>query len=198
MGSGFKIGMLDLEIRGAGNLLGREQHGHMLTVGFDLYCKILEDEVDRLSKARGEEEKVVPVELSLGFEALIPEHYIEDVITKVEIYKRIADLRDKQALLLLMDELKERFGKPPEEVENLFILAGIRILAMACHLERIRKDRNSFILTPKKGWYLFEDLQDIRRKFKGRVFFRDNSMVLSEDKIYLLEFFLRELVSLKG
>lgn len=198
LGSGFKIAMLDLEIRGAGNLLGREQHGHMLTVGFDLYCKILEDEVNRLAREGGEESQRRGVELDLDLPAYLPDTYVGDVETKTEIYKKLASLGSTEELLLLLEEVRDRFGKLPSEAENLFRLGEVRLLAQASHLEKVRREKNTYILTPRKGWYTLEDLQRIRLKFKGRVFFRDRDMVLLENQLYLLEFFLKELAAMKG
>lgn len=201
LGSGFKIAMLDLEIRGAGNLLGKEQHGHMLSVGFDLYCKILEDEVARLSREEedGAGEEEAGIELDLAIEGHIPSGYIGEDVGKVEIYKRIADLDRREDLLDLIDEVTERFGPIPQAMENLFLLANIRILCVNTHIAGIRRENPHFILTLRSGRYSLELLQKIRLKFKGKVSFRDDAIVLKEEnKLYLLEHFLREVAGLLG
>ncbi len=127
LGSGFKIAMRDLEIRGAGNILGAEQHGHIAAVGFDLYCRLLEEAV---REARGEE-IVQPPEtvIELPVEAYIPASYIPDERQKVEIYRRIAGLTSEEELDELAGELLDRFGDMPPCVQNLLAVAGIKILA---------------------------------------------------------------------
>jgi transcription-repair coupling factor (superfamily II helicase) len=192
LGSGFKIAMLDLEIRGAGNLLGKEQHGHMVSVGFDLYCKILEDEVNRLADSQVEEDAAV--ELDLNIDGHLPGNYIGDDIVKVEIYKKIADVTAREELLGLIDEVTDRFGPIPTVAENLFLMANIRILAHDAFVTKIKKDGLNFIIYLKPGKYDLDHLQKIRQKFKGKVRFNEDSIVFAgESKLYLLEHFLKEL-----
>ncbi len=192
LGSGFKIAMLDLEIRGAGNLLGKEQHGHMVSVGFDLYCKILEDEVNRLANSTVEED--APVELDLNIDGHLPGNYIGDDIVKVEIYKKIADVTKREGLLSLIDEVTDRFGPIPKVAENLFLMANIRILAHEAFVTKIKKDGMNFNIFIKSGEYNLGELQKIRQKFKGKVIFNENSIIFfGECKLYLLEHFLKEL-----
>lgn len=127
LGSGFKIAMRDLEIRGAGNILGAEQHGHIAAVGFDLYSRLLEEAV---REAKGEEPpQVVETSIELPVEAYIPGAYISDTNQKVEVYKRLAGLISSSELSELGDELIDRFGDPPEPVLNLLAVAKVRILA---------------------------------------------------------------------
>ena len=127
LGSGFKIAMRDLEIRGAGNILGAEQHGHIAAVGFDLYSRLLEEAV---REARGEETpKVTETTIELPVEAFIPGTYISDTNQKVEIYKRLAGLTSASELPELEDELVDRFGDLPEPVQNLLAVAKVRTMA---------------------------------------------------------------------
>lgn len=192
LGSGFKIAMLDLEIRGAGNLLGSEQHGHMLSVGFDLYCKILEDEVKKLEDKVDIEDS--SVELDLNVNGYIPSSYIDGEVLKVEIYKKIADISDKEGILRLIDEVSTRFGPIPNELENLFLLANIKILAKKCYIKSIRKRNGDFILFLRNDFYSLEILQKFRVKFKGEVIFGDGTITLKlNNKLYLLEHYLKEL-----
>ncbi len=192
LGSGFKIAMLDLEIRGAGNLLGKEQHGHMVSVGFDLYCKILEDEVNRLANSTVEED--AQVELDLNIDGHLPSNYIGDDIVKVEIYKKIADVTKREDILSLIDEVTDRFGPIPAVAENLFLMANIRILAHEASVTKIKKDGLNFKVYIKPTAYSLEELQNIRLKFKGKVMFNEDSIVfVGEGKLYLLEHFLKEL-----
>ncbi|MDF9407714.1 transcription-repair coupling factor [Pelotomaculum isophthalicicum JI] len=135
LGSGFKIAMRDLEIRGAGNILGAEQHGHIAAVGFDLYCRLLEEAV---KEARGEKVTQAPeTTIELPVEAYIPDTYIPETGQKVEIYKRIAALAATADLSDFEDELVDRFGDPPAVVQNLLAVAKVRILAGRLKVKKI-------------------------------------------------------------
>ncbi|WP_110953642.1 transcription-repair coupling factor [Anaerosinus massiliensis] len=136
LGAGFKIAMRDLEIRGAGNLLGAQQHGHIATVGFEMYCRLLEEAVQGLKS--GEEKPIViePV-LELNVEAYLPGDYIEDAMHKIEVYQRIAAVRNQDHLQDLLDELIDRFGEPPEAVTNLLAVAEIKNTARTLGLQSI-------------------------------------------------------------
>ena len=134
LGAGFKIAMRDLEIRGAGNLLGPQQHGHIAGIGFAAYCEMLEQTIKRL---KGDKQQAIPEPepvLELPVEAYIPDDYIEDPRYKMELYRRMAELeyRDRDDL---MDEIIDRFGVPPVEVDTLWRVSALRSL---CRLLRIR------------------------------------------------------------
>ena len=139
LGSGVRIAMRDLEIRGAGNLLGAEQHGHMEAVGYELYCKMLREAV---SEAKGEPEKE---EFETGVELLvdahIPDRYIPDEGQKLDVYKRIAAIDTETEADQLLDELLDRFGDPPEAVQNLIAISEIRSLAHEAYITEIRESR---------------------------------------------------------
>lgn len=125
-GSGFKIALRDLEIRGAGNILGNEQHGHMMTVGYDLYCKLLDQTVKEL-KGLPIQQKVETL-LDIKVDAYIPDEYISDEKQKVEIYRRIASIQTSQNYSDVREELRDRFGRPAPPVANLLVLAYIKSL----------------------------------------------------------------------
>jgi transcription-repair coupling factor (superfamily II helicase) len=127
LGSGFKIALRDLEIRGAGNILGAEQHGHIVTVGYELYCKLLEDAVMALKGEKVEE--TVETRISLPVEAYLPDTYVPDSRQKVSIYKKLAGLKDQDALNELREELKDRYGAIPEPTEMLLNIAHIKQLS---------------------------------------------------------------------
>jgi transcription-repair coupling factor (superfamily II helicase) len=130
LGSGFKIAMRDLEIRGAGNLLGEEQSGHVAAVGFELYCEMLDDAVKALEGSAGDEgreEDWEPVRLDIPVDAYIPADYVPYEVAKIDIHRRIAATREPEQLAMLADELEDRFGEPPEPVENLMKLQEARI-----------------------------------------------------------------------
>ncbi|MDR3020120.1 MAG: transcription-repair coupling factor [Treponema sp.] len=126
LGSGFKIAMKDMEIRGAGNLLGREQSGIIYSVGFDLYVKLLEDAVRKLQDSNYEAETETLLELE--YSGFIPDSYIDSQQEKMEIYKMIAAVSDKDELERVYSELHERFGSMPDEAASLLALAEIRII----------------------------------------------------------------------
>ncbi|MFA7215439.1 MAG: transcription-repair coupling factor [Bacillota bacterium] len=123
-GAGFKIALRDLEIRGAGNILGHEQHGHMMTVGYDLYCKLLDQTVKELKGLPVEQR--VETQLDLKADAYIPDFYIPDEKQKVEIYRRIASIETFDDYLDVYDELCDRFGEPAGPVTNLLLISHIK------------------------------------------------------------------------
>ncbi len=125
LGAGFKIAMRDLEIRGAGNLLGSQQHGHIASVGFEMYCKLLEEAVEALRKDKPIEEKPEPV-IDLQAEAYIDGGYISDAMHKIELYQRIAAIRKNEEIRGLLDELIDRFGEPSNSIMNLLAVARIK------------------------------------------------------------------------
>ncbi|MDR0629037.1 MAG: transcription-repair coupling factor [Treponema sp.] len=126
LGSGFKIALKDMEIRGAGNLLGREQSGDIYSVGFDLYLRLLDDAVKRLEDAQYEAETETLLELE--YSGFIPDAYIDSPQEKMEVYKKIAAVREKDELEQVYGELLDRFGPLPEEAASLLALAEIRII----------------------------------------------------------------------
>ena len=127
LGSGFRIAMKDLEIRGAGNLLGAEQSGHISEVGFDLYVKLVASAVDEAKGQPWKDEAEVRIDLPL--KAFIPKTYIADENLRLEAYRRIASARDAEDLAAVRTELTDRYGTPmPEPVESLFELASLRRL----------------------------------------------------------------------
>ncbi|MDR2766915.1 MAG: transcription-repair coupling factor [Treponema sp.] len=137
LGSGFKIAMKDMEIRGAGNLLGREQSGDIYSVGFDLYLRLLDDAVHRLANEQYEEE--TETLLDLEYSGFIPDTWIDGLQEKMEVYKKIAAVRTREELDSLHAELADRFGPPPDEAESLLALAEIRIICRALSVAVLRE-----------------------------------------------------------
>lgn len=124
LGSGFKIAMKDLEIRGAGNVLGKSQHGHMAAVGYDLYCKMLNQAVNNLKGIKNEYEFETTVDMEV--DAFIPATYIKSEYQKLDIYKRIAALETREELSDMRDELSDRYGSVPSSAANLLMIALIK------------------------------------------------------------------------
>jgi transcription-repair coupling factor (superfamily II helicase) len=127
LGAGFKIAMRDLEIRGAGNLLGDEQSGHVAALGFELYMQMLDEAVREMAPDEGEGEAPEPVRLDVHVDAYIPSDYIPYEQAKVDVHRRIAGAREVAELQDLRRELADRFGEPPEPLENLITLQQARI-----------------------------------------------------------------------
>jgi transcription-repair coupling factor (superfamily II helicase) len=156
-GAGFHIAMRDLEIRGAGNLLGTEQHGHMMNIGYELYCKLVDDAVRALG---GEIVNPDREETSIEIEvpAYIPDSYISDEILKLQMYKKIAAIRDDEDEAEVIDELIDRFGELPSEVENLVKVSHIRAMAEKSGITRVHEEQKKIVfdfhekslLTPKR------------------------------------------------
>jgi len=144
LGSGYHIAMRDLEIRGAGNLLGEEQHGHMEAIGFDLYCRLLEETVLELKGGGGAAALEVRVDLRLP--AYLPDDWIGDAEQKMDLYRRLARLREGRDFARLQEELRDRYGPLPEEVANLLGIQRVRVLAAAVGVEEVRADRQGVSL----------------------------------------------------
>ncbi|MCH5303762.1 MAG: transcription-repair coupling factor [Ruminococcus sp.] len=164
-GSGFKIAMRDLELRGAGNILGAQQHGHMENVGYDMYLKLLAEAV---SEEKGEENISSEIEclIDVNIEAHIPESYIYNTSQRIEIYRRIADIRNREDCEDVRDELKDRFGKIPQAVEGLIEIALIRNIANSLGIYEIRQNETSILLYVKN--IKSEAVSDILVKLKGQ------------------------------
>ncbi len=143
-GSGQKIAMRDLEIRGAGSILGGEQHGHMESVGFDLYFKMLADAVNEEKGIESHEDLICTVDLNIS--AHIPESYISALPARLGMYRRIADIRDDGDVEDVVDELCDRFGEPPKSVMGLINVALLRSKASRCGITEITSTPNTAVL----------------------------------------------------
>ena len=137
LGSGIKIAMRDLEIRGAGNLLGESQSGHMEAVGYDLYCKMLNEAVRQLKG--GPEAETFTTLIDLNVDAYIPEYYIKNEYQKLDIYKRIAAIESEEELEDMTEELIDRFGDIPKKVQQLLVIASLKSLAHSVYVTAIEQ-----------------------------------------------------------
>ncbi|MCD8106281.1 MAG: transcription-repair coupling factor [Lachnospiraceae bacterium] len=171
LGSGIRIAMRDLEIRGAGNLLGSEQHGHMEAVGYDLYCKLLNEAVQ---EAKGEE---IPREsfettIDLDIDAFIPDRYIRNEAQKLDIYKRIAAIRTEEEHDDMLEELIDRFGEPPRSVQNLLAVARLRALAHDAWIcEIAQKEKEIRLVMYEKAQIDALKITPLLREYKGSLKF---------------------------
>jgi transcription-repair coupling factor (superfamily II helicase) len=137
LGAGFRIAALDLELRGAGNMLGRQQHGHIESIGFDLYCQMLERAV---SKLKGEEAAPeLRTTLSLGFDVRIPENYIASENLRLRTYKRVSSITTDEEKQDVRKELEDRFGKPPQSVDNLLEYAVLKSMSERLRISAIER-----------------------------------------------------------
>ena len=139
LGAGFRIAALDLELRGAGNLLGGEQHGHIDAVGFDLYCRLLDETVSELET--GEAPAALRANLNLRIELRIPEEFIPDMNQRMSIYKRASSARDRETLERLQDETRDRYGPLPERLLQFFEYGRLQVLANDVGLSGIERER---------------------------------------------------------
>ena len=167
LGSGIKIAMRDLEIRGAGNVLGAEQHGHMEAVGYDLYCKMLNQAVLALKGETLEEDSYETV-VECDIDAYIPGRYIKNEYQKLDIYKRISAIETEEEYMDMQDELMDRFGDIPHSVENLLKIAAIRALAHRAYVTEVVINRQEVRLTMhQKAKLQVEKIPDLVRSYKG-------------------------------
>ncbi len=144
LGSGYHIAMRDLEIRGSGNLLGQEQSGHMEAIGFDLYCRLLEETVEELRHGRGV--ALVDVKIDLRVPAYLPDDYVGDPQLKMDLYRRLARLRGPEHADRLRDEFRDRYGPLPIPVENLLGVHRVRVLASRNGVSEVRATRDALDL----------------------------------------------------
>lgn len=167
-GSGFKIALRDLEIRGAGNILGPEQHGFIISVGFDLYCQLLEETVRELKGEKVVSEPEPNIELAI--DAYIPDSYIGDPKQKIEAYQSVMAVRQPRDAYDLAEELQDRYGAMPRPVEHLLALARLKALCQAAGVTSIQqqRDRVTLKLQPGKAWPA-DAVATLQRRYRNRV-----------------------------
>ena len=206
LGSGFKIAMRDLEIRGAGNLLGAKQHGHMQAVGYDLYCKMLNEAVKNLKGISTAEDFATSVDLDV--DAFIPPAYIVNEVQKLDIYKRIAGVENQSECDDMKEELLDRFGEVPTAVENLLRIALLRVRAHKLYVTEL-KGRNGEIrfvlkqdadIRPERIPVLLKKHDKLAFNAKGTPFFLfryKKCGMVERDAQMLLEFTENLLISME-
>ncbi len=183
LGSGFKIAMRDLEIRGAGNLLGAEQHGHMEAVGYDLYCKMLNEAVKHLKGEMSEDTYTTTIDLNL--DAYIPDTYIPNEYQKLDIYKRIAAIETEEEKEDMVEELIDRFGDIPKKVETLLEVASAKAFAHQLYVTSIEQKGETYTFTMyEKAKVKPERISPLLLEFREELSFRaDVSAFVYQKKI---------------
>ena len=167
-GSGFKIAMRDLEIRGAGSLLGEIQHGHLEQVGYDTYCNLLDEVVREIQG-----EVVTPeidVQIDLDATCYIPDTYISDSSQKIEMYQEIALCKNEEDIQNVIDEMIDRFGNMPKEIENLIEIARIKILCKKLNISKVQGKRNFVVFIFEPG-EINIDVNELAKRYKNRIKF---------------------------
>lgn len=171
LGSGFKIAMRDLEIRGAGNMMGSSQHGHMSVVGYDLYCRMLEDSV---SKIKGEiVEEPIETTVDIKIDAFIPEDYIKDETQKIEVYKKIASIESKEEMDDVIEELEDRFSNIPKSLYNLINIAYTKCTAKSLGIIEMKEVKNEVIIEFKSNKKFSHKLfTELMKEYKNDIQFK--------------------------
>jgi len=179
LGSGFKIALRDLEIRGAGNMMGSAQHGHMASVGYDLYCRMLEDTIKHIKGDTQEEKVETTVELKL--DAYIPGTYIQNETQKIEVYKKIAAISCKEDMMEIEEEIEDRFSNIPLCVYNLMEISYIRSISGIIGIEEVREKNDEVLLKFDSPSRLSEKLlSGINKKYRNLLKFKTaNKPILS-------------------
>ena len=201
LGAGFKIAMRDLEIRGAGNLLGAQQHGHIASVGFEMYCQLLNEAVKKLQQVPVDEVEPDPT-ISLKVEAYIDDKYISSSANKIEIYQRLAVLRDDTEIRDLLDELIDRFGEPTPPVMNLLKFTRIKCAAKKIGLQSLQlKDLTLELIFGRAVKISPAGFNLLQKKLIGRFKFSNESktiLIKLDTKKNLLDVTLTILKKLEG
>lgn len=175
LGSGFKIAMRDLEIRGAGNLLGAEQSGHMEAVGYDLYCKMLNEAVRSL-KGEEFEEETFETTVDMDMDAFIPATYIKNEVQKLDIYKRIADIETEDELMDMQEELLDRYGDLPHAVNNLLNIALIKSICNSVYISGlVHKGYEVKLIMYPKAKLDVGKIPELVKKYQNRLKFYPQS-----------------------
>ena len=166
-GSGFKIATRDLQIRGAGSLFGEVQSGHMEQVGYDMYNRLLNEVVKEIQGEEIQEEQEITIDINLS--SFIPEKYIEDSSQKIEIYQDIANCKNDEDIQDVTDEIIDRFGNMPTEVENLIEIARIKVLAKKANVYKIQEKQMGILFMFDK--FDNSKIDDLLSKYRNDISF---------------------------
>ena len=168
-GSGFKIAMRDLEIRGAGSILGEMQHGHMDEVGYDMYCRLLDEVVKEMKGIEIKEEKDIQIDLNVS--SFIPDDYISDSNQKIEIYQNIALCKTDEDVENITDEMIDRFGEMPKEAENLLQIARIKNLCRNINITKISQKQDQIVFSFDAEYFKMEWVDVLLKNYRNQIKF---------------------------
>ncbi len=196
-GSGFKIAMRDLEIRGAGSLLGEIQHGHLEQVGYDMYCKLLDEVVKQMQGMEIQEEQDVQIDMHVS--SYIPDSYIENSSQKIEMYQNIALCRTEEDIQNVIDEMIDRYGAMPKEVESLLEIARLKELCKKAGVNKIAQKQDAIVFYIQESQCHMENMNTIIQTYGNHIRFSpganpyitlkiklaDEHMVIKQAKIFL-------------
>ena len=191
LGSGLKVANYDLEIRGTGNLLGREQSGQINLIGFELYCHMLEEAAKRLRDEVQEEEEIV-TELNIPLNAFIPDSYMGDENVKLLTYKRLSKIRDEDEIPSMEEELRDRYGEIPEPLQNLLRIIGLRIFLSCLRVKRLEMAGSQVVLHVTDGTPLkMEKLLKLVKEDKGKVKVLPDGKIIMQRDLKTGDFFVQ-------
>jgi len=180
LGSGFRLALQDLEIRGAGNFFGPSQSGHIASVGLELYSQLLEKAIREL-KGEEVEEEITP-EIHFHLPAFIPESYIEDQTERLNIYRRLSLCRSEESIEMIREELLDRFGKIPIEVDRLFEIIKIKIMLTKLSIQKFEETPSQLVLTfDEKTKVSPQKVLDLIDRGEGKYRFTPESRLIIED-----------------
>ena len=194
-GSGFKIAMRDLEIRGAGSILGEVQHGHLGEVGYDMYCKLLDEVIKEMQGIQIEEEPEIQIDLNVS--SFIPDEYIQNGSQKIDIYQDIALCRNEEDIENVIDEITDRYGNMPSEVENLLEITRIKQLAKKSNIVKVMQKGKQIVFTLNSKKFNMELVPKLITEYNDRIKFssgvnpyvtykiKDEDKIIKETKEFL-------------
>jgi transcription-repair coupling factor (superfamily II helicase) len=203
LGSGFHIANYDLEIRGAGNLLGKEQSGNINLIGFELYCNMLENAVNELKNEEETKEEEVVTEINIPIDAFIPDSYVEDPAHKLLVYKRLSKIRETSELTEMEEELKDRYGEMPEPLRNLLKIISFKIFLTGLKIRKLEYSAKRIIIqaTEETPFNMKRMLGLVQEGRHGLKLLPDNKIIMpvdkkTEDIISLARNVLKEIISI--
>jgi transcription-repair coupling factor (superfamily II helicase) len=183
LGSGYHLALRDLEIRGAGNILGAQQHGFIEEVGFDLYCRLLEEAVAEIKKTAPPPEKI-DIKMQTDLDLFIPESYVDDPNLRVELYRTISEIADSERLKAFADEMEDRFGPLPEAAKNLLNLTEARILAARLGVKRlVYKSGELFLEFPGEREFTKSEIEGWHRRISSKMEFKSSDGLKMQVKL---------------
>lgn len=183
LGSGYHLALRDLEIRGAGNILGAQQHGFIEEVGFDLYCRLLEEAVAEINKTTPPPEKI-DIKMQTDLDLFIPESYVDDPNLRVELYRTISEIADSERLKAFADGMADRFGPLPEAAKNLLNLTEARILAARLGVKRlVYKSGELFLEFPGEREFTKSEIEGWHRRISSKMEFKSSDGLKMQVKL---------------